>query len=201
MKLLQIQYKNKKITSRFHRGFTLPELIVSIAIMIIITTVVLAQYRKFDSNIILTSLSYDIGLSVRKAQSYGLSVKGASTGVSVSFDLAHGVHFDTANPQSYLLFADVNSDFQYTPATPNIEKVEGLKIQGGYKISKLCTLAGVVETCTVTSLDITFKRPDPDATVYANGILTPNDAIIYIQSPQNTSKKIIVRSTGQISIQ
>ncbi len=191
-------------------GFTLTELMVSIGIMIFVLALILVNYRKFDSGIVLTNLAYDIGLSVRKAQTYGINVRGKND----NYTYAYGIHFDTtdqAGKKSYIIFADLN------PNGPNgtigngmydgvEEKVEGFRLQGNYAISSLCTLNASTEVCDVTTMDIMFKRPNPDARTYVtrNGLTsyTAEAAVIQINTSQDPEaiKKVYVYSTGQISI-
>ncbi len=59
------------------RGFTLIELVISIAIFVIMTALVVAKYGNFNQGALLTDTAYDIALVLHTAQSYGLSVKNA----------------------------------------------------------------------------------------------------------------------------
>ncbi len=182
------------------KGFTLVELMVSITIMVVILGVVLFNSRGFDSSIVLTNLAYDVGLSVREAQSYGISVKGYNPTPNTPFAYPYGIHFDSSNPTQYVIFVDLNGDGVYT----GNETIKTYTIKGAYKISNLCTLSGT--TCTnATVLDITFLRPNPDAIITANGIsATKYDAAqISVSAARvpGSVKNITVRLTGQISIQ
>jgi Tfp pilus assembly protein FimT len=186
-----------KLQRTSQAGFTLTELVVSIAIMIFIMALILVNYAKFDSGIVLTNLAYDVGLSVRKAQTYGISVQGKNTGVTLNFTYPYGIHFDINSPQSYLIFADMNNNGQYDVA--GNEKVEGYMLRSPYRIQKLCTGSC---TSTLTTIDILFQRPNPDARIYANTVQTNEAAEIHLYSAQDTAstRKILVRTTGQISI-
>lgn len=205
-------------TNKTQKGFTLTELLVSIAIMVFILALVLVNYRKFDSSIVLTNLAYDIGLSVRKAQSYGISVKGTNEVVANpnAFKYPYGIHFDTANPKSYIIFADMNDNGDGTlgngsydcllgESDSSCEKVEKYFLQGGYRIKELCSSAdGTTDNncAAITVFDITFKRPNPDAKIYSNIDIGNEAAVIKIHSAQSPDefKRILIRTTGQISI-
>jgi hypothetical protein len=185
-------------------GFTLVELMVAVGVMILILSVILVNYNKFDSGIVLTNLAYDIGLSVRKAQTYGISVKGRELGTSGDFGYPYGIHFDTAVAKQYKIFIDLNRDGDYDAGGVGEEAIETFNIQGTYLIKDLCLENTPVNDCTSpNTLDITFTRPNPDATVRINNT-TPSDkpAIIKVVSikDETTYKSIIVRSTGQISV-
>src|SRR3989338_5478037 len=94
------------------RGFTLIELIVVSAIIILITTFILFQQSKFNSSTLLRSLTYSMALSVRQAQVYGTSVRGftPAAGGSATFGSGYGIHFPAgATPYQYYLFAATES--------------------------------------------------------------------------------------------
>ncbi len=60
------------------RGFSLIELIVVTGIFTVITAVVLANNAQFNNSVLLGNAAYDIALSVRQAQVYGLSTQAYS---------------------------------------------------------------------------------------------------------------------------
>jgi prepilin-type N-terminal cleavage/methylation domain-containing protein len=202
-------FSKKNISTNITAGFTMVELMISIAIMVVILGVVMFNYRSFDSGIILTNLAFDVGLTIREAQSFGVSVKAGDTNSSdTSFTYPYGVHFDRSNKTQYTVFVDLNRNGLYD----NGEIVKTYTLKGGYSISDLCTknASTNAETCGNAStppntFDITFVRPNPDASIFVNttGPSIPDAAEIKISPNQNPSaiKTITVRSTGQISVQ
>ena len=73
-----------------------------IGIFIVITGVVLANNAQFNSSVLLGKAGYDIALSVRQAQVYGLSTQSYAG----EFQVGYGVDFQGAT--QYLLFADLD---------------------------------------------------------------------------------------------
>ncbi len=188
-------------TSRI-QGFTLVELLVSISIFTLITTMAVLNHNQFNSSVVLTNLSYEIGLSIRQAQFYGISVKQASNAVTANFDSGYGIHFDLNNPKTYLLFEDVKPeggsiDHVYDEGTD--VSTEIFNIGKGNRISRIC-----LDTidCTKTVVDISFVRPNPDAYIKAPGSIgsTYNKAEICVSSIDSVYRKVVVESTGQISV-
>jgi len=188
------------------RGFTLIELLAVTAIIGIISTIVLANNNKFGGSVLLQNLAYDIALTVRQSQVYGISVRGFNG----TFSAAYGMHFQVAQGSAapiYVLFADLDNNGIYNSG----ELVQSTTVGQGYLLTGLCvTPPSGSEQCG-TSLDITFKRPDPDACISINGS-SPMDvngnctggaqsARIEVTSPQNQHKNIIVEVNGQISVQ
>lgn len=187
------------------KGFTLIELVVVTGILTLITGLVLTNNNKFGGAILLENLAYDIALSVREAQVYGISVRQFGPG---NFEVGYGVHFDIASPKTYSLFGDIDvsglwdSGEEVSPSPYAIER--------GYFISKLCAPAGEdADTCTaIEQLDIVFKRPEPDAFISADGasgVIYPNNlqesARIALESPRGDKKSVVVEVTGQISVE
>lgn len=179
------------------------ELVVSTGILVVITTVVLVNHAAFGGSVLVGALAYDVGLSVRQAQVFGLSVREFGTGTG-AFDLGYGVHFDIDDPTSYRIFADVdkNKTFDISDGTEEI-----FYIGRSFSIARICvTNVSFVELCSntdsVSTLDITFIRPDPDAHIRINGNAASmyQSARIVVTSPKGKEREIIVESTGQISI-
>jgi hypothetical protein len=162
----------------------------------------------------LQNLAYDIALSIRQAQVYGISVQRFNA--SPTFAPAYGMHFAISSPNNYVLFGDVSSPpngvFDLSGGTP--ELVESTTIQSGYQIVGLYATPPGLAEISVSSLDITYRRPDPDAYISRNGdLLTFNakgkyvsgnineQARILLQSPRGDQKSVVVSSNGQISVQ
>ena len=170
------------------KGMTLIELIVSIAIFTIITSVVIFNNSEFNSNVLVTNLSYEVALAIRQAQTYGLSVKnGADYPFGVYFDLS-GNPDDLTNGKSFLIFGDVNGDGvfydqgAYSGACTGEHVVDGdsasdtceerLSLRGNVSIEEFCINSGTgADVCRTASdggwASILFKRPNPVANIYA----------------------------------
>ncbi len=179
------------------RGFTLVELVVTMGIMALITTVTLANHSKFGGQVMLRNLAYELALVVREAQTYGVSVR--KTGLATDFDAGYGIHFDPSTPKNYIMFSDTVADGLYIPGEDTI--VTGYGIGRGYKISKLCVTAGINTLCNGT-IDLLFKRPEPDASIRFNGV--PNNLYEKVEveliSPRGDTMSMIVEVSGQISV-
>jgi len=174
-------------------GFTLVELLVSIAIFTLITTMAVFNHAQFNGSVLLTNLAYEIALSVRQAQTYGISVKQTAT---FSFDSGYGVHIDLSTPTSYTLFEDKTGGVSHVHDAGDTD-LQVFNITRGNRIGKIC-LNGV-QPCNATSVDISFIRPNPDAYIMSGGT-SATKAEICLTSPQGMMRKVVVESTGQISV-
>lgn len=104
----------KKNRLKNNRGFSLVELMVTITIFIMITSITLTNYPRFSNKLSLDLLAQDIALSVRQAQISGASVLGSKSkeGEEARVFKAYGVHFEAPrseddNAYPYLIFADL----------------------------------------------------------------------------------------------
>ncbi len=192
------------------RGFTLIELIVISGIIVVVTGIVLSSNTRFGGIVLLENLAYDVALSVRQAQVFGISVAryGADT-----FSAGYGASFQSGT-NTYAIFADVlpteNGTYECpVPGSGNCELVAVNTLATGYTVSKLCSPAGVdTLTCTtVSKIDVRFKRPEPDAWISADGascvISNANckaSARIVLQSPRGDTMSVIVEANGQIFV-
>ena len=183
------------------KGFTLIELLAVAGIIVLITSLILVNNNKFGGKILLENLAYDVALSIRQAQVYGISVRQFSTG---TFDIGYGVYFNSspASAKSYSLFGDANGNSLWN--TGEDVAPSPYSIERGYHIYKLCAPRGAnASTCTaVNRLDIVFRRPEPDAYIRRNGLAAVQEsARIVLRSPRGDEVSVVVEITGQISVE
>lgn len=190
-------------------------MMISVGIFVIISSVVLANYNGFNTRILLTNLAYDIALTIRQAQVYGISVR-ESAGVGTA--RPYGVYFEetdttAGSATSFIFFTDSNGDNIYngTAGTCSGECIQKYDIKKGNRISSICALSSTgTNVCTtgggsLRSATLLFKRPNPDAVITAkleNGtdVSAPTRATVQVASPQGVTKTITIELTGQISV-
>jgi len=188
-------------------GFTLVELMVSVSVILIIIATVTIQFRSFDSSVLLKTLSYDVAFSVWEARSYALGVR---RGVS-DFSESYGASF-IPGEDSYQIFTYTNAnDPDARPKNENgtgvdIGIVEIYKLGRSFQIIDVCVVESVnSEDCTITSLDISFKRPEHAALFYAEGYAdsgTISDVRIYLGTEDGDERGVVtVGYAGQITVQ
>jgi prepilin-type N-terminal cleavage/methylation domain-containing protein len=180
------------------RGFSLIELLVVIMIFTVISTVILANHSKFNSSVLLGNVAYDIALSLRQAQVYGLSTQQFSG----QFQLGYGIHF--SNSTSYILFADIDKNRRYDSMVDSA--VQTYTLGQGHSIQSFCGVrADGSHECSnsaspITHLDIGFLRPNPDASLTSENSGEYSSALITVQSASGETRSVSIQSTGQISV-
>jgi hypothetical protein len=176
------------------------ELLVVVSIFTIISVLTIASNASFGEKITLETLAYDVALSVRQSQVYGIAVRRFGL-VGSDFNRGYGMHFDLTSANNYELFADtLTGNGIYDEG----ELVEATTIQGGYHVADLCVRphGSITEDCSITELNILFKRPEPDAYIRGSAA-TPTYELgrVILQSPRGTTADIVVELSGQISVQ
>lgn len=83
-------------------GFTLVEMTVVLAIIVIITAVAFTSQSTFNKTIVLANTAYDIALTMRSAQTYGIG----SRNINLTFGTGYGVSFSKTTPSMFSFFPD-----------------------------------------------------------------------------------------------
>ena len=200
-------------------GFALVELLIAVALLGIAASSALALFGAMSDRLSMRNLAHSVALSLRQAQSYGVSVRG--TGIA-AFDAGYGIHFDKGDHTTFLLFADKNNDAQFngkfgieydsTGCLVKDECVEVFRLERLNRIEKFCGVlrtSDSTEECStdstpLTYLAVSFRRPDPDAIVYTSRSTGDENrytaARIYLVSPRKVTGQVEVGNAGQISV-
>ncbi|MHB8660531.1 MAG: pilus assembly FimT family protein [Minisyncoccota bacterium] len=90
-------------------GYTLIELLVVLAIILIITSITIVNQGAFNKTFLLANTAYDVALTIRSAENFGLGSR-AGGAANVAPNTGYGVHFDSTDSNSFILFADTYTD-------------------------------------------------------------------------------------------
>lgn len=207
-------------------GFTIAELIIVVAIFALVTSIAMFNQGRLNSNILVNNMAFETALAVREAQIYGIGVRSGGLDTD-TFSGWFGAHFDLSNPTQIIIFNDVNKSSSYDPLVTdesgnNLIGANGNPIteakyeynftnQRGNKITALCV--GPIEggapcskDVSVSSLDIFFKRPSPQARFHYAGMQGSGEnisrAYIVVNNiDEDNCRVVIVESTGQIRVE
>jgi len=163
------------------KSFTLVELLVAVGIIILLTALVLPDYRAGERQFALQRSASKLAQDLRRAQEMAMSAKEPPTAPD-TFKGAYGINFQT-NSSNYILFADLDNDQIYDSG----EEIETLPLEKKVKISNLSP---------ASPLTISFTPPDPTVNI------NPSDSLVTITLTNNGQTKIIkVNKVGLIYVQ
>lgn len=177
---------------------------VSIAIMVLITTLVLVRHRNFQSDVLLKNEAYELMLVLRETQTTAMSTLKSGT----HFDYPYGVVFDLNDDTHYKAFQFENSDAQIEPTyfkTNNSKHndardIETYQLGEGYRISKICvTRKNDQVTCNGKYLSVAFKRPESKVYLDAQGNFDVKSAEVELSS-DTSHIKVTIGAFGQMSV-
>lgn len=174
------------LPSNQDRGFSLLEVLITAAIIGIVTALVVVRYGAFNNSVLLKSQAFEMALDLREAQVFAVSVRGEAS----TFRQTYGIHFDTSTPNQYLLFIDTDEDDIYDSGE---EIGAPFVIDSRFSISQIEMVGG----STHSDVSVTFHRPDFDARFSQSG----SAARITIASEDGDTRSVLVSSSGQITVE
>ena len=197
--------KNKIKIKTFYRsgyrpGFTLIEMLTSVALIVIITATFVANYRSNNKRTDLIMTAQKVVGDIHMAQNntlglikYGLEVPAGGW----------GINFDSNNPGQYILFADLNRPASNEPGQiweaedgfMSYDEGEGDVNQGavitylpqGIVIDSIIIGSG---PATSTLANVTFLPPDPKTYIF-NGTATSTELTVTLKELRDGSIKTI----------
>ncbi len=202
------------------KGFTLIELIVVVGIVALIASIALANFPSFRGRLALDREAGKIALAFRTAQQYSSGVRrfeGQTFTEPLSVELqkcsglyeaqfpAYSMTVSTqtdADRKSYSIYADPDCD-RISESFPN-DLIETTALENNLRIDDICiNIDSAAPTCGVAKLDVWYVRPNPTLLLTVNNVFDPNQqsAKIILKAEDGSKKSVVVRKTGQVSIQ
>lgn len=197
-------------------GFTLVEVIVTLAISMVIMGVIVFNYSSLNDNVAVSGAAQEIAVAIRGAQANSLNVKESLNSVDIcpgggKFCYAYGIYFNpTDSSGDYTVFVDSNNNNKYDVGSGcgsgSTECLEKFILRDGIKISSICNASACPPSTNVIAMHITFLRPNPDARVNFtdnSGNVTGPYSLgkVVLSSPRGKSASVSVDNTGQILVQ
>lgn len=219
---MHFRLSTKHQLSNRNSGFTILEVLVTAAIIGVITAVVAFKYGSFNNAVLLKNQAYEIALDIREAQVIAVSSLGQQTSAdSREFREDYGLYFNIETDdqrRKYIMFQDSGDliengkNMAYYDAEPSDEKI-GLprRIDSRFLINRICiNIVSSSNDCPdwVDDISISFKRPNFDAQFASKdgksrglgSIYNVRLEIINPQSGEEKTQSIVVNSTGQIYV-
>lgn len=191
-----------KRASAKQAGFGLIELLISISVIVIVTSIILIRQDSFNGSVLLRSQAYEVALELRSLQLNAVSAR-YDTG---NFRSVIGAHFnETAGVNlGYRIFRDADSDNFYDA---NEEfGMQGI-LDSRFEIRDIRPNPATGYNAA-SGLSIVFQRPNFDARFFSGGSQV-NASTVEIDiarigvsgTGQEVLRTIEITTAGQISVQ
>jgi prepilin-type N-terminal cleavage/methylation domain-containing protein len=193
------------MTYHQQKGFTLIEMLAVFAIFAVLTSITIFNYTKFRSDTILTNMAYEIALSLREAQIYGVSARGVVVSGTPDYTIPYGIYAPKNSNQYYLVAdEDLSGTFEGTCSSTSDQCIKTYTMQNNVSISNLQYKTNNNCTQENDGLVFLFKRPNPEPIISknpGNGVAENMSlGIITVSAPEGSSRYIVVYNNGQISV-
>lgn len=214
-----------KFPKKNYGGYTIIEMLISVAVLVTITAVALIGRPAYQDTIIFTNFVYDVAQTVREVQVLAtntMETVSSREGSSATrnFAAGYGVRFDPATSNtSYVTFADYRSNsygnWIFSDVVDQDDLLGTYQIGQGTTIDSVCRVLKSTGACDGAggATHIVFRAPDLGACINGpnsiSGISTVglctaqsgfSSAVITFRSPGGRTKSIQIYSTGQISV-
>lgn len=203
-------------------------MLVVLAIIVVVSAIAIGGQQNFDRTVSLNNTAYAIALSLREAQTYGLtSLRQTSASTQT-----YGVNFDASALTAYTLYTDScplasankkpdqpggkagNGYYDVTllSGCTASEKVREYTLNNGFRIEKFCAqstngsnpwICSNTTTVPLALMDVSFTRPEAEARIYAKRNAYSGNylaACVTVSGPTGETRTVSVSSSGQISV-
>src|SRR3989344_902452 len=97
------------------RGFTLPELLISVFIIVIMTAIVLPNWHAGETTLALDRAAHKLGQDIRKATELAQRAQALTPPLTFAPGIisGYGMYFSISTPSSYILYAECEGNGDY----------------------------------------------------------------------------------------
>ncbi len=194
-------HKIRIALASYSRGFTMVEIVIILAIIIIVSAIVLVNFPSVSANINLQKTVQQFALKLRQTQNQALAVRPVQGPLGPIISPAVGIYITTADPKHYIVFADV------CPASPDNNKIyddgcdiiiETVNVEPGVKITGLVDELGQSQS----AVSIAYTAPEAQAFISNTaGPIGEQVLAIFRTEAGNLARSVCARSSGQVAIE
>lgn len=145
------------------KGFTIPELLISVFIIVLMTVIAVPSWRAGETTLALDRAAHKLAQDIRKATE--LAQRAQSFQCATGSIKGYGMYFSSATPISYILYAECNGDKDYDSG-----------VGGDTIVPPTITLENRIQiesTIPSSSFSVLFEPPTP---------------LIFIRQPGNSTE-------------
>ncbi len=179
-------------------GFTTVEMLVVLAIIVILPTVVIANFPQVKLQFALSRVAYAFAQDVRRAQDMSLSAIQYKDSFGIMQPISgYGVYLnmDSLGNKQYIIYADAYpGNQQYDDLDYVTEIVDLPSTEQGVVIKQIDNIFG-------NSASINFNPPDPTTTIASfNQNETSIDVIFALETDFSKTRTVSINSSGLIEV-
>lgn len=183
-------------------GFTLLEMVTSMALIVVITTVFIANYRSSNKRTDLTMTAQKMVADIHAAQNNTLGLVKYGDEVPAG---GWGVHFDMSQPDRYVVFADLDRPastepgqiwpadagyMRYDGSTEGSESLGARAVALPAGISLYAMTIGSTNVSSSGQVNVSFLPPDPKTNI-SNGVATSTVMTVTLKEAREGAVKTI----------
>ena len=166
-------------------GFTIPELLVSIFIIVLMTAITLPNWHAGETTLALDRAAHKLSQDIRKATE--LAQRAQLFQCATGNISGYGVYVSTGTPSSYILYVECNGNQEYNSGVD--AKFQEVILEGKVQIT----------SAVPNSFSVFFVPPVPTITIQP-GNLTEAQITLSIAGDPTRSKTIGITTKGVIDI-
>jgi prepilin-type N-terminal cleavage/methylation domain-containing protein len=173
------------------KGFTLVEVLTSIFIILLLSTMVFVMNRQTNKQFALLRSANKLAQDIRRAQQMAMTTSACPGGISCK---GYGIYLITGS-LNYVLYADVDAGLgfgnEYHDAGDADDPID---LESGVSIKSV----------TPSPLSINFKPPDPTTKISSNGVEPfsgQGEIILELSSDPSKTKTVRVNKSGLIWVE
>ena len=184
-------------------GFTLIEMMISVAIITAISTQVLISFSSLNDSSNLTRAAQDFAFNIRRAQAMSLAVAPVTIDGTLKIPQAVGIYV-SSKPSfingnlvyNYLFFADQNNNKKYD-ASPSSEQIESATVLPN--TIRIVSITG--ENLFSPGAHIIFYTPEATVAMTNHESVQLSDVVdIVLKGVTGVTKTVRVRMSGQVTV-
>lgn len=174
-------------------GFTYIELMVSIAIIAVLSVSSIALFSGYKKTNDVRMAALKLASDIRQAQDSALSLKAFKGSMPTG---GWGVNMQTANNLKYIVFADIGS-------TPNYVYDGSGELHSAINISRSQINSITVDGNSYPQVNITFEPPDPATHICTDDVhCSYQSATILLKgsTASNATSTVVINNLGLVEV-
>ena len=181
------------------KGFSLVELMVTVAVIIMVTLMILPNYRGIAEQFALERSANKLSQDIRRAAEMAMSLRELPGGQAPPKG-GYGVFFDVSSASTYKLYADIDGNESYSGVDSVIEEID---LERNVYIKQIETGEPIQ---TISAGSVNFKPPSPRVKITQinpppEGVKNRMRITLSLENDPNKERTIRVEKSGLVDLE